>query len=517
MKAKIFARDLQRYRPYAKMDEFDIYYARVASRCLEVMEYSDALDMDEDDSKSVAIMMALYLEDVVSGLGIWQTFTEEMKARYGYFLPFYAIDESDYVHEEINIADVCFMLWRRLQLRATDKNIIINPLDTGIAFVAESIMTVLDVAYEEAPENVRLLKFMQGITFDADDFLATRDILRWMHYGCYLFAENLEELNDFVEQRLRHDRVVTEERKRQETYMIDCVLIFASNTQLLSLTTPEWAEKMLSRHTDTSLLRTIKAHGIQTYRYVETTESDYVFEEVDDEKKPCPVTKMSIELDEIEQIAKELKDSAGEGKDGNLYISANLVEYGGKYWVNGAIHDTDSINAAEQLRVRRMWKANHKAKEEAYQKVLEKNNGDWIRFFKTIDEVNQFLTETLGYGMKDDDEQPPFNDSEGLCVFCTPQDGITVMQKCCYCVAHPNNPFYDKERAKENALIAIVNRQILPYSVSVRLQEEGLLPDAYLKSFLGDEYGRELVRKNARFLTDYFRNTYAEREAKRQL
>ena len=49
----------------------------------------------------------------------------------------------------------------------------------------------------------------------------------------------------------------------------------------------------------------------------------------------------------------------------------------------------------------------------------------------------------------------------------------------------------------------IVNPNIIPYQLSCILQDEGMLPDAYLNSLQRKEYGQEFIRKNAHFLTDY--------------
>ena len=44
------------------------------------------------------------------------------------------------------------------------------------------------------------------------------------------------------------------------------------------------------------------------------------------------------------------------------------------------------------------------------------------------------------------------------------------------------------------------------------LQDEGMLPDAYLNSLQGKEYGQEFIRKNAHFLTDYFHYRCREKD-----
>ncbi len=511
MKAKIFALDLLPYRPYSKTDNIDAYYAHVASRCLEVMEYGNSLGMNEGDRKSCAMMMALYLEDIVSGLGIYQSFTEEMKARYGSYLPFYAITDDTYLHDEINVADVCFMFWHRLQLRATAEGTIVNPLDPNIAFIAESIMTVLDAAYEEAPENTKLQEMMRNTQFGADDFLSMRGCLRWFHYGCYLFAENQLELNGMMAQLQEQAADRNPWQMQQLAYTLDHQLIFNSNRQLLSLTTAEWAAKIMARHTDVALLQDIKPQPIQIYRYAGNTDDDYLFELASEEKTVYEVSRRSIDLTDMLADAKE-----ADGEETDIYISGQLVEYGGKAWVNGLVRREPQEAAEAQTEHLRSLKEEHDKLADIYKNFLDKNDGEWLHFCEKKADVATFLSEKLGYNADRSAQLPPLDDKDGIMIYCTPHSGIGIVQAYTACVAHPKNTFYDQKRAAEEALALLVSPGVVSYEASQMLQAEGFVPDAAMKSILGPDHGRELVENNALFITDYFFHTYAEREEQLQ-
>ena len=111
-----------------KADETDLYYTELANEIYHALDEAcythNFKNMDE--AKQLALSIAGYFEDVISGTGIWKTFTEECKQRYGTYIPFYekesefiksTLNEDDpaYDPEEINIADVKFLLWHHYQ------------------------------------------------------------------------------------------------------------------------------------------------------------------------------------------------------------------------------------------------------------------------------------------------------------------------------------------------------------------------------------------------------------------
>lgn len=113
--------------PYEKADETDLYYTELANEIYHALDEAcythNFKNMDE--AKQLALSIAGYFEDVISGTGIWKTFTEECKQRYYTYIPFYekesefiksTLNEDDpaYDPEEINIADVKFLLLRPL-------------------------------------------------------------------------------------------------------------------------------------------------------------------------------------------------------------------------------------------------------------------------------------------------------------------------------------------------------------------------------------------------------------------
>ena len=98
MKKVIFTQEWIALHPYEKADETDLYYTELANEIYHALDEAcythNFKNMDE--AKQLALSIAGYFEDVISGTGIWKTFTEECKQRYGTYIPFY---EKESIYE----------------------------------------------------------------------------------------------------------------------------------------------------------------------------------------------------------------------------------------------------------------------------------------------------------------------------------------------------------------------------------------------------------------------------------
>ena len=203
--------------PYEKADETDLYYTELANEIYHALDeacYTHNFK-NMDDAKQLALSIAGYFEDVISGTGIWKTFTEECKQRYGTYIPFYekesefiksTLNEDDpaYDPEEINIADVKFLLGTITSRAVSYRKLFLSSSEPW-ELAAKLAYNILDREYETAPENERLLTYLSEMpeiegnaeTTEEDieknkelDEIHRRDTLAWFHYGCYFNVGN---------------------------------------------------------------------------------------------------------------------------------------------------------------------------------------------------------------------------------------------------------------------------------------------------------------------------------------
>ena len=154
-------------------------------------------------------------------------------------------------------------------------------------------------------------------------------------------------------------------------------------------------------------------------------------------------------------------------------------------------------------------KTNEKA---AFPDFIKASGGKSFVFCQSQEEISDFLLNKMGYGLKEDLDIPRIHTETGAMLMANPHTGLHIQFKLCECIKSPDNPNYNKEEAEKNAIMFIVNPDIIPYQLSCILQDEGMLPDAYLNSLQGKEYGQEFIRKNAHFLTDYFHYRCREKD-----
>lgn len=109
----------------------------------------------------------------------------------------------------------------------------------------------------------------------------------------------------------------------------------------------------------------------------------------------------------------------------------------------------------------------------------------------------------MGYGLKEDLNIPRIHTETGAMLMANPHTGLHIQFKLCECSNLRTTPIIIKRKQEKNAIMFIVT-PTLSLTTELHPARRGRLPDAYLNSLQGKEYGQEFIRKNAHFLTDYF-------------
>lgn len=147
-----------------------------------------------------------------------------------------------------------------------------------------------------------------------------------------------------------------------------------------------------------------------------------------------------------------------------------------------------------------------------FRDFMRASGGKFFVFRKSQEEVEDFLFNKMEYNKASEVEMPQIDATEGVVIMASPYSGLHIQFRLCECIKSPGNPFYNREKAEENALALIANPDVMPYALSCVLQDKGMLPDACLNSLKGKEYGKEFLHKNAGFLTDYFHYRCREKD-----
>ena len=498
---KIYPKKWLELHPYKQTNSVDQYYVGIANEIHKRLYSSTIADAfeEEENIRYTSLCLAAWFEDVISQTGIWQAFTAECRKRYGAYLPFYPI-KGDYFPDEINLEDIRFLLWHHIQYLCRGISAI-NPENPGIEQTAQEIYGLLAEEYETAPENERMQEFLYHSAMGEEDFFRYREILDWFHYQCYFNIENVAQCRDEAE-RLLDDEKITPEMAETLIYATRTSLTFKGRRNLLSLTSPEWLALIGKAHPEHQLWGKVKARENSCYLLEkEDDEFLYVKDLCSEDEGEFKITKKSLNLSAIRSR-----------EAGKSTLICELIYFGNAWWQCGMLlehkYDQKMAEYVDDL-TKQKEKTNEKA---TFHDFIKASGGKSFVFCQSQEEISDFLLNKMGYGLKEDLDIPRIHTETGAMLMANPHTGLHIQFKLCECIKSPDNPNYNKEEAEKNAIMFIVNPDIIPYQLSCILQDEGMLPDAYLNSLQRKEYGQEFIRKNAHFLTDYFHYRCREKD-----
>ena len=490
---KIYVKEWMSFQPYTRQDEVDCYYVGVANHIASLLQdLAGKKRYPEYSVRGVAIYLTLWFQDVISRTGIWQAFSEECRKRYGCLVPFMTPEkEKDYYSGEVNPEDLQFLLWHYFQTLEKQMDRVMNPENPVFEELAYRIYDYLFEEFQVAPENERLHAVLYGEAFEENDYMRYRSVLEWFHFCSYVGFENRNEYRETVEKVSQMDFGQNIDLNIL-AYDIKQNALFEGRKNLLSLTSAEWLALIGKSHPETALWAEVKALPQEMYLY-EGEDEKFLFVK-DLSKKEGE--QLSIRKDSLNM------DSLKARKEGVTILSCRLVQYGGAWWQDGMLVVSDLQEKVKEEIEQRI--AAREGIKKTFDEFMKASGGKQFVFCKSEEEVQDFLSQKLGYKEKEGIELPKMDATHGLVLMVSPHTGIHVQMQLCECISSPDNTFYDAEAAKKQAAMFILNPNVIPYDLSCALQDADMLPDACLNSALGEEHGRETMKRNARFFTDYF-------------
>lgn len=330
-KQRIYSGDWKPLHPYTGSASTDLYYITLANKVLAAIR-SIENDLAEDDyrkinpseQKELACILTAYFEDVISQTGIFQAFSRVYQQKYGKPLPFYSLD-SDYTPGEINTEDIQFLIWHyHMQLNNLD--IAYSPALDTFAAIAADVMELFEAEYETAPENEKLLHYLQLDEKEQHNLYALHARFLWLCTQSYLFSNNGYLLEDQAE-------ALADEAKENglEDQIPDMVnqlcndFGFNQVTEFMRLTPPHWLAEVLSP--DSPLYDSLRSMGHKYTGY-------YRYEGGDDR-----VTRFRhIATDRVLEVTnRSLVGLPRDMKNPSLILRTGFVEWNGEWWLSGQI------------------------------------------------------------------------------------------------------------------------------------------------------------------------------------
>lgn len=466
--------------PQGLADDTDQQYARVATEICDALGKLGINDIPQSGLKLIATNLALYLEDVVADAGIFRSFTTEMKSRYGKFLPFFEIDESQYFQDEPNIEDVRLLIWYYMLI--VQHGNVGNPESPVLGQMTEAAYKVIDEQFEQVAVNDSLKAYFTEAQFTAD-FYQQRQVLSWLCSSCYLtFAPQYADIlnqnaRQFFEQRcaLNPD---------QAFYLADSLVSFALTHGPLKLTSPEWLAMILRANGNDKA-----ADIVSRQRFMDL--NMYKIEKAEPGKSVTLSTNhgetFTVSADGLNNPQPEVYEKPA--------IFGSFVEYNGEWLVNGNAVWTDGLDSFDAAREEYLSEQRLKP---LYDKLVKEAGGTPLYYFADTKELKQFLLEKL----PTDDNAKDITLPQGhkYIALYIPADGrdFEIYPDAALSIKDERNPYYRSKGARNLAfnLALSVSDELRHY-----LLAHGMLPDATINSVFGLDRGNEIVQQDFDFMT----------------
>ena len=488
MKRKLFTKDWLSLHPYKTSDDVDLFYTKLANKIYQEQEdtcFNELFD-DDEDAKHLALCIAAYFEDVISGLGIWRAFTTECKRRYGVFVPFYTeYDKDAYYQDEINVSDIMFLLWHHFQQSIYEKEAL-PPLFGSMQHTAIGIYMILEAEYENAPENGRLYDYLCCSETDENHFYDYRNVLEWFHYFCYFNVGNKKRF-----EKEFNKKAILDEQANIMLYSTRIESLMNSRHNLLALSSAEWLAKICEQHPAHKLWTDIDYRG-GTFFTVTKEDKQFIYVKDLFRDDTLKVNKNSIQIDDFRDFL-----------NGSSVMVTNVFKFGNAWWQNGALLPYPLDEKTQEVINEEKDRKQHKQELLNYEIVKKAGYAHKLAFLKDDNELLA-LYKKAGYKIAKGFTNPQPN-AKAIILSGSPYTGNQLTYELAHCICDKGNPFYDSVKAEKDAFDIISGCiNAFPYETVCLLIDHHMIPDANVfgKSFPKDE-GIRITQENLQFLADY--------------
>ena len=484
---KIYTADWVKGKPYEKVDEVDLYYVDLANRVLKTLRKYAAVDMFERSEQymEMALRITGWFEDICSNIGTWRVLNEECSKRYGAPLPFY--DTEKYYPGEVNEADVRLLLWSYLQY-INPRHSLINPENPALEGLARQLSTLLESEYEYAPENERLYDYVHNPAI-AEDWTSLRIWLNWFYLNSYVYVGQLDRIDAGTDELVRMDLVSAE-----LLYAKQVDLVFNDKSNLLSLTAPKWCARITGYESVEKLVK------LETELYIFESVGDNCFC-LRDMMSGRDYEVQNVDVGDCSQLFKEAEPNIS-------VIQADLATFGGNVYlcgVMGLVGKKDSPYVVKTLDEKKEYEKAMKNCRELYRGFVKSTGGSQFAFAKDYHDLLDFYVRRLKIKDAAKSQIPSqLLTAKYITMIGDSDKGVCLSPESALVLKHEDNPFYDSEFAKQNAIGVYVDCGYLPYKQACIAHDEGMLPEAAINSLKGTAYGKEFVRRHGSYLIDYF-------------
>ena len=482
---KIVNIDIKKCHPYQTPSQTDLYYQRLANRLQDVFCSLGKIG-DEQTGEMMhrgAIILTNYMEDIVADSGQWRTFSNLCQEFFGHPVPLFHEDE-EYYPDEPSLNAIRYLLW---SVASDVSEEFVFADSKVIELMATAAYNILYDTFEEAPINEQLTEDVEEkLILASDGFDQLRSVLTWLFNDCYLTAgdQNEELIGKHVEELLGlvEQGKIPEMSPSMIYYYASTKCIFDYKIGPLALYSKDYLAAMM--HTKGMELQAkdvakidILGMGFYKYEPIKPEFSQLGYAPKTDRLR---LTRTNGKVIEIE--AEELNLPREEIKNFDGFLASSFVYYQKEWHLNGFMFPFPEMD--------KNWKKWCEDDPEnlkpgtatlTAEMLLERTNGQQIAYFANREQLKSFLEEKIRFPrhmLNFVDER--MRDFPALFVDTEePKNCLLLFYGYSPCIADPSNPFYDKEKAREEAFDMIWDAKTVSTNAVKYLLENNYLPDIY--------------------------------------
>lgn len=163
----------------------DEKYLSLCNKLLKIWDESNILSEVPDELRHLVVIGLIgYFLDVINDLGVWRSFTDECKRRYGYRVPFHK-ETDDYLVYELNRSDVEFVIWYQLAFNSMQYRFL-YPLETELLDLANLMYKELEHHYDEMGPNEDYKEFFNIELNNPEDAEKLYHFIHWFYWKSWL-------------------------------------------------------------------------------------------------------------------------------------------------------------------------------------------------------------------------------------------------------------------------------------------------------------------------------------------
>lgn len=471
MKRKIFPNDFVPYYPIGIQP--CTMYVDVANRIYERIKDMDiALPYADELKKEIAVNVAIYYEDKMSGIGLWNAFVSRHKIAYLRPLPFFD-DYDDLADDDVNAQDVELLVWLVISRNFYDQ--FLNPLTMGTN-AANLIMQVL-TEDEEVEVNDGLYDFIYGAD-KANDYFKLKHVLIWLRRSYLLYSPLSDEKFEYL-----RDKYSDLCNKSESTYFAETELSMTTEIGPMALPPHLWLSEMYKNNgmaEEADRLKNLKYCYQDAFEVVKT-DADFTI------------------LKDTKGEEYKLKNQHPDIFCASQYVATALVKYGDNDWeMNGEMFETRKKNYDTRCERNLELKISY---EHTYPMYMERTNGKRLFFFENSNQLKEWL-KTVSPEV--DTEQIVNRLPSGAFVaFISKKAGIIFAPNITHAIKCKDNPFYRKCNANKmqtETMNAVLNMDMVHPELLHYLLDNKMLQDGNISSMAPNEAGNKIFTLNIDFI-----------------